>query len=393
MITLLQGDALTTLRTLPDQSVQTCVTSPPYWGLRKYSDDPREIGNEPTPADYVAALLAVFAECWRVLRDDGTMWVNLGDAYAMNGTPGMSNLAELGKQYRGGGHKRDDVEKPARRAPAGLVAKNLLGMPWRVAFALQDAGWILRSDIIWSKPNCMPESVTDRPTRAHEYLFLFAKQARYYYDAAAIAEPATGESGNARSFRGGGVYTNNQSFHNSTPAERETHGNVPNEIGTRNKRTVWTIATQPFSGAHFATMPEAPIEPCILAGSSAQACETCGAAWGRVVERVKFGKAPSATKYDDTAQAGPLSRSRQARRSAGFEDIPAPIDLGFAPRCACPANTGSAASVVLDPFGGSGTVARVAERFQRNAILIDLNQAYIDLQEKRTDKVQIEMFK
>ncbi|HWP88012.1 MAG TPA: site-specific DNA-methyltransferase, partial [Burkholderiales bacterium] len=186
MITLLTGDCREQMGTLPAGSVQTCVTSPPYYGLRKYGDDVREIGQEATPAAYVAALVAVFEEVKRVLRDDGTCWVNLGDSYAMNGIPGLR---------ASGDHPRDCecsyCTKPntPRRAPAGIPPKNLLGMPWRVAFALQDAGWILRSDIIWSKPNPMPESVRDRPTRAHEYLFLFAKRPRYFYDADAIREP------------------------------------------------------------------------------------------------------------------------------------------------------------------------------------------------------------
>ncbi len=387
MITLLAGDCRDVLATLPAQLVQTIVTSPPYYGLRKYTDDPKEIGQDPTPAAYVAALVAVFAACWRVLRDDGTLWLNLGDSYAMNGTPGMSNLAELGMQYRGGGHKRDDVEKPSRRAPSGIPPKNLLGMPWRVAFALQDAGWILRSDIIWNKPNPMPESVRDRPTRAHEYLFLFAKRPRYYYDATAIAEPSIG--GDPRKpYAPGQVDMRGNGHDRNGGSERSS-----SDAGiTRNRRSVWTIATQPYAGAHFATMPEALIEPCILAGSAAQACETCGAAWTRVVEHGTPERIGGNAGVSIGHADGPMNRGGNGQWDEGHMPMVRPITTrGFAPRCQCETNTGAARSIVLDPFGGSGTVARVAERHQRDSILIDLNPAYIDLQEERTNGVQVEM--
>lgn len=408
MITLLQGDARAMLATMEAGSVQTIITSPPYYGLRKYSDDPREIGQEAAPdcmawarreppcsACYVCALRSVFAALWRVLRIDGVAWVNLGDSFSGSGKGGNpiegKQATNKGSQTVGvlhgiGDTARQNAVTNVTRNVNGTPNKNLLGMPWRVALALQADGWILRSDIIWSKPNCMPESVTDRPTRAHEYLFLFAKSPRYFYDAAAIAEPALNTSGNRGSFRGGGSYTQGYSFDNSAepPPITDTGAtHVSNEIGTRNRRTVWSIATQPVKLAHFATMPEALIEPCILAGSSARACETCGAAWGRFVERETTGV--NEARPDRGLPDGVMPQKRRAGDSSV-------TTTGFAPRCACPANTGAAASVVLDPFGGSGTVARVAERYQRNAILIDLNQAYIDLQEKRTDKVQIEMF-
>jgi DNA modification methylase len=436
-VRLIHGDALEMLATLPAASVQTVVTSPPYFGLRRYTDDAREIGQEETPAWYAAALVAVFRDLRRVLRDDGTAWLNLGDSYAMNGTPGMSNLAELGKRYSGGGHKRDDVEKPARSAPSGIAPKNLLGIPWRVAFALQDDGWYLRSDIIWSKPNAMPESVTDRPTRSHEYLFLLSKQPRYYYDAAAIAEPIAqerptttwaerkeagepmrrGDPGESGYVNHTATLNSNTSMRNrrtvwSSPdldSERAAFGLYLTNLARRlmdagidsatigdclrqaeqdnlaayaTKGTAWSIATQPYSGAHFATMPEALVAPCILAGSSAQACEHCGAAWGRVVESTGHvntrepAHVPnnSATKTDSTGWA-PTSRATDR----------------FAPRCSCPDNTGSARSTVLDPFAGSGTVLRVAQRFQRDAIGIDLNADYLELQEQRNNGVQIEM--
>lgn len=397
MIELLQGDCIDVLPTIAAGSVQCAVTSPPYYGLRAYSDDPREIGRESTPdcmawarrevscgACYVCALRAVFAQLWRVLRDDGTAWLNLGDSMAGSwGNYGSRDGKQRGERtsaewvrpaYDG---DRGFTGKPGTARVPGIKDKNLLMIPARVALALQADGWIVRSDVIWSKPNCMPESVTDRPTRAHEYVFLLAKQARYYYDATAIAEAAT--------HTGGGTI--------ATPDKAARAGITSNGTGattlrgkectTRNRRTVWSIATQPFSGAHFATMPEALIEPCILAGSSAQACEHCGAAWGRVVERESITQRPRGTEPSQSRAIG------QSQQAGVYVNV---TDLGFAPRCACPDNTGSARSTVLDPFAGSGTVLRVAQRFQRNAIGIDLNAAYIDLQEKRTDGAQIEMF-
>jgi DNA modification methylase len=182
-IQTLHGDCRELLETLEAESVQTIVTSPPYWRMRRYTDDPREIGQENTPAAYVAALTDVFARCWRVLRNDGTLWLNLGDGYANDGKWGGST----GGKHAGGIH---GALGPGRtKVTTGLPPKSLIGMPWRVAFALQDAGWILRTEIVWEKPNAMPESVTDRPTRSHEYVFLFAKSPRYFYDAAAISEP------------------------------------------------------------------------------------------------------------------------------------------------------------------------------------------------------------
>ena len=326
-ITTLHGDCRETLATLPEKSVQCVVTSPPYFGLRKYSDDPREIGQEPTPALYVAAMVDVFAQVWRVLRDDGVVFLNLGDSY--NGTKvGNTNGGASSGLKRDGRDEssrlqtnnalsKDMASMDFKKALApGLKEKDLIGIPWRVAFALQDDGWYLRSDIVWSKPNCMPESVTDRPTRAHEYVFLLTKSARYFYDLEAIREDPRPHN---KAAQGKPQYSPKM-------GPNRIHGTKEQNIKTYavvkggNKRTVWTIATQPYSGAHYATMPEALIEPCILAGSRA-------------------------------------------------------------------------GNTVLDPFGGSGTVGRVAMRLQRSAVLCELNADYITEHiEKRTDGVQVELF-
>jgi DNA modification methylase len=260
-ITQHHGDCLAILPTLEPQSVQCIVTSPPYWRMRQYTDDPAEIGQEPTPAAYVAALVAVFDAARRVLRDDGTLFLNLGDAYADDRKWGGSTGGKAAQGLHG-------QAGPGRaKVTTGLPPKSLIGLPWRVAFGLQDAGWVLRAEIIWHKPNAMPESVTDRPTRDHETLFLFAKQARYYYDAAAIAEPLT-ESRPIQAWaerkaagepmRRGDPRTSGHITRTAT---------LSSNADTRNARTVWSIATTPLADAHYAPMPLALAERCIKAGS------------------------------------------------------------------------------------------------------------------------------
>lgn len=323
MVKLLQGDCRDVLKTLADKSVNCCVTSPPYFGLRDYGVD-GQIGLEQTPDAYVAELVAVFREVKRVLRDDGTLWLNLGDSYAGSGKGPAGNL-----KYNENGHVENSSGKLY-----GLKHKDLIGIPWRVAFALQADGWYLRQDIIWHKPNPMPESVTDRCTKAHEYIFLLSKSARYYYDSEAIKEPITDTSairlmqdiesqkgsdrvpfktnGNMKavaskkfdSSQGGGgtSFVGHSGYY-------KADGSLICD-GTRNKRSVWTVATQPYSGAHFATFPCELIQPCIRAG--------------------------------------------------------------------CPAG-----GVVLDPFGGSGTTGSVAASEGRDAIMIELNPEYVELQMDR----------
>jgi len=247
--TLYCGDVRDILPTLDAESVQTCVTSPPYWGLRDYGVD-GQIGLEQTPAEYVTEMAGVFEGVRRVLRKDGTLWLNLGDSYAGGGNGGGGSF---------------DAERPGwsefgKKDSGGLPSKNLIGIPWRVAFALQSAGWYLRQDIIWAKPNPMPESVTDRCTKSHEYIFLMSKSSKYFYDAAAIAEPATWPANTPMPPMGGIKAVGN----NGNPTYS---GNTPDGSGTRNRRSVWTVPTQGFSGAHFAVFPPRLIEPCILAGA------------------------------------------------------------------------------------------------------------------------------
>lgn len=295
------GDCRQVLRTMPDESVHCVVTSPPYFGLRDYGIA-SQIGLEATPDAYVAEMVAVFREVRRMLRKDGTLWLNLGDSYhnVRVSTSGQSVHA---------GELRDKINGGNRHRQSGLKSKDLIGIPWRVAFALQADGWYLRQDIIWAKKNCMPESVTDRCTKAHEYLFLLSKTPKYYYDAVSISEESKDPEDDARRMRQSWEKkekhreTSISSFYSQSDEPR-----VPS--GKRNKRSVWEVATQPFSEAHFATFPPALIEPCILAG--------------------------------------------------------------------CPKD-----GTVLDPFAGAGTTGLVADRLQRNAILIELNPTYAGMSARR----------
>ncbi len=320
-VTILQGDALARLRELPDESVHCCVTSPPYWGLRDYGVA-GQMGLEASPADFVAAMVAVFREVRRVLRSDGTCWVNLGDSYFANGGHADKNCNERRAAAKMGNrpeHERRDFRARGRH-------KDLVGIPWRVAFALQDDGWFIRQDIIWHKPNPMPESVRDRCTKAHEYIFLLTKSARYHFDTAAISEPVSGTAHP----RGRGVNPKANGPNSRMVLNRTLRPNMPKPsrsnvrakqnasfsaavkdlVARRNKRSVWTVAPRAYRGAHFATFPPAIVEPCILAG--------------------------------------------------------------------CPLG-----GTVIDPFAGSGTTGAVALQHGRDAILIELNPAYVPLIEER----------
>lgn len=253
-IEILQGDCRDVLGSLADGSINCCVTSPPYFGLRDYGVE-GQLGLEPTPDEFVSAMVEVFREVRRVLRDDGTLWLNLGDSYANDGKWGGST----GGKHASALHGNSGIGR--RLLTTGLKPKDLIGIPWRVAFALQADGWYLRQDIIWHKPNPMPESVTDRCTKAHEYIFLFAKSERYYFDADAIKEQAVSNHASGNGFKGrqGGAIHMPMSGGAGT-ADQWLPG------GMRNRRSVWTVSTKPFKGAHFATFPPDLIDPCVLAG-------------------------------------------------------------------------------------------------------------------------------
>lgn len=381
MARIITGDALNILKSLPECSADCCVTSPPYYGLRDYGTGQwvggnsecnhhgsalrtsekinencgtgvshhrkecyqpfktvcskcgavrvdQQIGLEETPQEYIDKLTEIFREVRRVLKDNGTLWVNIADSYAGSGKGAWKNKNAQKENYV---LDPDSAPVCMPKTFEGIKAKDLIGIPWELAFALRADGWFLRQDIIWYKPNCMPESVTDRCTKSHEYIFLFSKSRQYYFDFKAIQEPAVGfdkssprgskgtaalnsgrRKGNAKSFRGGGAYTNGKSFDNSAKNIRETHGNVTNETGLRRRRSVWSVSTVGNRENHFATFPPKLIEPCVLAG--------------------------------------------------------------------CPVG-----GTVLDPFLGSGTTAFVSKKLDRNFLGIELNPEYVEMAKRKLE--------
>lgn len=360
---ILCGDVLDGLRSLPDGSVQCVVTSPPYWGLRNYGVE-GQIGLEPTPEAYVEKMVEVFREVRRVLRDDGTLWLNLGDCFTSGGR--TSNGTREGYMQQTNRGASGECDAPRLSMPPGLKPKDLVGIPWRVAFALQADGWYLRSDIIWSKPNPMPESVTDRPTKSHEYVFLLAKQARYYYDADAIREPTTNER-----VRGPALHPSKDTNGNAGLCRRPIGG-------WRNRRTVWEITTQPTPEAHFATFPQALVEPCIKAGTSERGCcPVCGAPWRRVTEIIKL--------EEKERKEPPSSTVRHWPRVGYSNSVPKSEHLttDWQPTCTCSPDAAPVPCTVLDPFGGSGTVAKVARDLGRSSVLIELNPEYVAIMKKK----------
>jgi DNA modification methylase len=282
-IRIYNGDCREVLRALPEKSINSCVTSPPYWNLRDYGVA-GQIGLEKSPADYVSEMVAVFREVWRVLKDDGTLWLNIGDSYSGGGGYSPEAPSNQGNQYVTNGGKSRDYR--GRALAIGLKPKDLVGIPWMLAFALRADGWYLRSDIIWHKPSPMPESVTDRPTKSHEYLFLLSKSERYYYDAEAIKEDGSGVSGGASfgkvNLDGPGARrisaednarirgTDKQRGHGRRHAGFNDRWDAMERAeqisGKVNKRDVWTVCPANFPEAHFAVFPPKLIEPCILAG-------------------------------------------------------------------------------------------------------------------------------
>lgn len=371
--TILQADA----RQIPlkDNSVQCVVTSPPYWGLRDYGAV-GQIGLEKTPQEYVEKIVAVFREVWRVLRDDGTCWVNLGDSYNANQGAGFNAHSKTRPHLSGEGIGQKRIDEANRNTVMrvdGLKPKNLVGVPWRVAFALQADGWYLRSDIIWAKPNPMPESVTDRPTKAHEYIFLLSKNERYFFDQDAVRETITSLFSIARNQstpRNFGISNDDNGHRN----DRGRFAEVSTEAG-RNIRSVWTIATQPYAEAHFATFPEELAERCIKAGTSEKGCcAKCGKARERVTETTR-------TK-DPTRHTGRAAVGCDDRMDGDWPRmISESITLGWQPGCSCDAPT--VPCVVLDPFAGAGTTCLVADKLNRKGIGLELKNDYCRMAERR----------
>jgi DNA modification methylase len=401
--TLYVGDALEVLAGLPAESVHCVITSPPYWGLRDYGTE-GQLGLEPTPEQYVQNKVAVFREVRRDLRKDGTCWLNIGDSYNQQTGKGW-------KPDKSSGNFPDADPGVVRNLRGtGIKPKDLVGIPWRLAFALQADGWYLRSDIIWSKPNPMPESVTDRPTKAHEYLFLLTRSARYFYDADAIRESAEwarwGDQTNGKHEGSGSaagwikpkpkqdlVGKRTYSGFNARWDASEADGSVSTG---RNKRSVWEIATEPYPDAHFATFPQALVEPCVLAGTSERGCcPECGAPWERETN-VRYEKAPGGS-YGARSVHGKTEMGIRRGTTALYK---IPETTGWRPSCQCGRHArltsiargedrGVVPCTVLDPFIGSGTTALVARRLGRKTIGIELSPEYAKLAARRLQQLSL----
>ena len=444
-VTVHVGDVLTVLREMSAESVHCVVTSPPYWGLRDYGTaeweggdtgcdhlqnnwgvpgsstlnakptDPAaqakrtpykdlcgkcgahridsQLGLESTPEEYIAAMVEVFREVRRVLRPDGTLWLNMGDSYA-TGSSGDRRLSDPSSPH----WSTTGLEVRARARPpvASLKPKDLVGIPWRLAFALQADGWWLRSDIIWAKPNPMPESVNDRPPKAHEYIFLLTKSPRYFYDAEAVREPAS-ESSERRA----GIVHNeppSRALQPTSHAARGTtldRGDYYNPAG-RNLRSVWTIATQPYPEAHFATFPEELARRCIAAATSEHGCcPECGAPWARVTA-TEYVKSPVhghgsvvgrhyATGQNNFDGAGMPRINKQVTTTGWLQPC---FSLKQGNR-SCIENRDPIPCTVLDPFVGSGTTLAVARRLGRRAVGIELQAAYLPLIQQRVSEAAL----
>jgi DNA modification methylase len=378
-LTIHQGDALETLRQLPDESAHMCVTSPPFYGLRDYGVD-GQIGLEETPEQWVTNLVDVFREVRRVLRADGTLWLEVGDSYASNWPCNRRNVVGEGSLPNG---KREN--RPPRMG-GDLKDKDLIGAPWLLAFALRADGWWLRADIIWARPNPMPESVTDRPTKSHSYLFLLAKSARYFYDPDAIREP------HESTRWGGPVATNTDDWKYRNGGElvgvRERDGRSFYPEGGRNARSVWNIPTQPLAEPHYAAYPEELARRAILAGTSERGvCPKCGAPWRRRTE-VSY---VSSRKPGDWNQGG-YGDKRGIYEKHGVASKNT-TTTGWDPTCGCRNRSGGTQppvpATVLDCFLGSGTTALVARKHGRHCIGIELNPAYCEIAERRTRQLSL----
>ena len=410
------GDSLTELKKMPDESIDCCISSPPYWGLRDYQtakweggdincehinknikqtfhkEQPKEeekksryisvcgkcgakridaqFGLEKTPEEYVAEMVEVFHEIKRILKKQGTCWLNLGDSYVSapighKSVESVFNSSTIGMKISPDvlqGAKFDKTKIP------GLKPKDLIGIPWRVAFALQQDGWYLRQDIIWAKPNPMPESVKDRCTKAHEYIFLLTKSPRYYFNNEAIREQP--KMKDIKELGGVSNYNN---------GKRENKNLKYAEIKGANKQSVWTITTKSFREAHFATFPENLIKPMVLAGCPKEVCNKCGKARKRITEQPEWEKHQSKGMAAQDYEGNPMYRGGSHNDGLPYRSKTKEM-VGFTD-CGC--NAGWSAGIVLDPFMGAGTTALAAKNLKRNYVGIELNPSYIKMAEKR----------
>jgi DNA modification methylase len=372
------GDCREIMKRWIDEGVkiQTCITSPPYYGLRDYGVD-GQVGLEKSVDDYVNNMVEVFNHVKELLTDDGTLWLNLGDTYSDT------------RWSSGGGQimnkNKDEHRSLQHEKNTGLPSKNLIGIPWKVAFALQADGWILRQDIIWQKPNPMPESVRDRCTKSHEYIFLLSKSPQYYFDHVAIKEPSV----NPESYKGrrkrSSMTEQSEIIMDKFGATRSGFKNIEEgkTYPTRNKRDVWKVNVRPYKGAHFATYPTALIEPCILAGTSEKGhCPVCNARWKRM--KIDTGERHDVEVYTgkaikDYEHAKAQNPSDTKRRV--LESMSKIYKYEWIPTCECKLEP--VPDIVFDPFMGSGTTAQVALQHGRQYLGCELNKEYEKLQQER----------
>jgi DNA modification methylase len=360
------GDCRETMRQLAADNVkvQMCVTSPPYYGLRDYGHD-GQIGLEETPEQYIEAMVEVFRCVKDILANDGVLWLNIGDSYC--GTGDKGNYQD--PKYANG---RNGQSVSKTKKLHGYKSKDLIGIPWMLAFALRADGWYLRQDIIWHKPNPMPESVQDRCTKAHEYIFLLSKSPKYFYDNEAIKVPVKEDWGTRDRTNG--------KYHNDGTG-LQPHSGLEKSYDMANKRSVWSVNTKPYTGAHFAVFPEELIEPCILAGTSQRGhCPKCNARWSRQIEHTNM----VLNKTDRNNNRGTRTGTSGTMVSAAKN-----ITTGWIPSCNC--GVDSVPDIVFDPFMGSGTTAQVAQKLGRKYLGCELNEDYKTLQDKRLAQQSLEL--
>lgn len=414
--TIHTGDVLTVLRTLPDASVHCCVTSPPYWNLRDYGVD-GQIGLEASIDDWTRVLVAVFSEVRRVLRDDGTLWLNVGDAYVTH-PPGNAEAKGARNERLANGrgdnpavqrkklHGRKYSTNPDRAGFGGLARKQRMGLPHRLVFALQAAGWWWRDEIVWHKRCPMPESTRDRSTQAHEFLFLLTKRPKYFFDQEGWKEPVAGTAhprGNGRTPRGWdtgpGDHQQKRGRYVRAPKTENAGDAYGGLVTHRNRRSVWTLTSEPFREAHFATFPTRLVEPCILAGTSADGCcSSCGAPRRRIVKKgavdrahqIRCGSDANGEYHGQAQKQFALARAEnasevKARILAGMRER---VTVGWETTCrrGCPGGA-VVPCTVLDPFTGSGTTGVVATKLGRDFVGAELNPEYAAMARRRIDKV------
>ena len=403
------GNSLDLLKQLDDESIHCCVTSPPYFGLRNYGVD-GQIGLENSLQEYITSLVEVFAEVHRVLRDDGTFWLNIGDSYANSGGhSGHSKNSALKNRS-----VLDTQNKQKGKIPEGIKPKELCGVPWRLAFALQDFGWYLRRDIIWAKGvsfndkfsgGCMPESCQDRPSTSHEYLFLLTKSPKYFYDNEAVKEETTNPytlDCIAKAKEQSATRSKLNIFSKEERHTKKQKGISRAEMGAlmsskRNLRSVWTIQVRPYKGAHFATFPPKLIEPCIKAGTSEYGCcVDCGKPYKRIIE-----KGPADEEHKKLCGAdsngeylGKATKDFENNNVQNASEVKARIlagmvekkTVGWKKDCKCLTDK-IKPCITIDPFGGAGTTGLVSKQLGRDYILLELNPEYCQITENRIQEI------